>query len=117
MEFMTNMSMRSEDKSAKSGDVTMRMLAPTLHYDFSLVSEMAEKVGTFKDINADVLLLGGSASPAWLKLALDALEKILPHQKRIEFPGFNHGASSDPSTTNRDGHPEVVAQELRHFFA
>ncbi len=117
MEFMTWTSMRSEDKKAKSGDVTMRMLAPTLHYDFSLVIEMAEKVAAFKAITTDVLLLGGSESPAWLKLALDALAKVLPHMKRIEFPGLNHGSSSDPSSTNRESHPEVIAAEMRRFFA
>jgi hypothetical protein len=35
-------------------------------------------------------------------------------------PGLDHGASSDPSTTNRGGKPEIVAQvagEVRSFFA
>ena len=117
LEFITNMSIRSEDKKAKNGDVTMRMLAPTLHYDFQLVAEMAETVAHFKAVQAEVLLLGGSESPAWLKLALDALENVLPHVKRVEFPGLNHGGSSDLSTTNRDSHPEVVAQAMRQFFA
>ena len=44
-----------------------------------------------------------------------------PHRsRRVEFPGLDHGASSDPSTTNRGGRPEIVAQvarELRSFFA
>jgi len=109
--------MRSEDKKAKLGDVTMRMLTPTLHYDFSLVIEMAEKVNTFKVINTNVLLLGGSESPAWLKLALDELAKVLPRMKRIEFPGLNHGSSSDVSATNRESHPDIIAAEMRHFFA
>ncbi len=117
LEFVTTRSMKSEDKSAKSDDVTMRMLAPTLHYDFQLVAEMAETVENFKAVDADVLLLGGSESPAWLKLALNVLEKVLPRVKRVEFPGLNHGSSSDLSATNRDSHPEIVAQEMRHFFA
>ena len=78
---------------------------------------MAEKVETFKTFKADVLLLGGHASPAWLKFALDALEKVLPHVKRVEFPGLNHGGSSDLSATNRDSHPEVVAAEMRRFLS
>jgi hypothetical protein len=61
-----------------------------------------------------VFLLGGSASPAYLKLALNAVEKTLPHVRRIEFPGFNHGASGNP---DRGGQPERVAQELLSFFA
>lgn len=117
LESMTRMSMNSEDKKAQPGDVTMRMLAPTLHYDFELVSEMADAQDNFKAVQADVLLLGGEKSPAWLKLALDVLAKIVPHVRRIEFPGLDHGGSSDPSTTNRGGDPARVAKELRQFFA
>jgi len=95
----------------------MRELAPTLHYDFQLVAEMAEKLENFKAMHSEVLLLGGDKSPAWLKIALDALAKTLPDAKRIEFPGLDHGGSSDISNTNRFGQPEVVAPELRRFFA
>jgi pimeloyl-ACP methyl ester carboxylesterase len=117
LELLTTRMMKQEDKTAKSGDVTMRMLAPTLHYDFQLVAEMAETLANFRTIRTEMLLLGGSQSPAWLKVALDALEKALPHVKRIEFPGLDHGGSSDLSSTNRSGKLEVVAQELRRFFA
>jgi hypothetical protein len=114
LELLTNMAMKNEDKKAKDYDVTMRMLAPTLHYDFQLVIEMAEKLESFKDIRAEVLLLGGSKSPAYFKVALDALEKILPLVTRIEFPGLGHGGSGN---TNRGGKPQRVAQELCRFFA
>jgi pimeloyl-ACP methyl ester carboxylesterase len=117
LELLTTMSMKQEERQAKAGDVTMRMLAPTLYYDFQLVDEMAETLESFKAIRAEVLLLGGSESPAWLKTALDALEKALPHANRIEFPGLNHGGASDTSSTNRGGRPELVALELRRFFA
>jgi hypothetical protein len=92
----------------------MRTLAPTLHYDFQVVAEMSEKLDRFRAIRVEVLLLGGSKSPAYLKTALDALEKVLPNVKqRIEFPGLNHSGSG-----NREfgGRPERVAQELRQFF-
>jgi pimeloyl-ACP methyl ester carboxylesterase len=113
LELLTNMAMKNEDKKAKDYDVTMRMLAPTLHYDFRLVIEMAEKLWSFKDIRAEVLLLGGSKSPAYFKVALDTLEKVLPHVTRIEFPGLGHGGSGN---TNRGGKPERLAQELLKFF-
>jgi hypothetical protein len=38
----------------------------------------------------------------------------------VEFPGLDHGASSDPGTTNPGGKPGIVAQvarEVRSFFA
>lgn len=117
LEYFTTSGMKSEEKTAKPGDVTMRMLAPTLHYDFQLVTEMAETLNNFKSVRPEFLLLGGDKSPKWLLLALDALAKTLPHAKRVEFPGLDHGGSSDPSSTNRSGQPAVVAQELHRFFA
>src|SRR5579863_4851283 len=36
LKLLTKTMMANEDKKAKTGDVTMRMLAPTLHYDFQL---------------------------------------------------------------------------------
>ncbi len=117
LEFLTTMTMKEEDKKAKPGDVLMRDLAPTLHYDFHLVAEMAETLKNFKAIHSKVMLLGGSESPTWLKAALDALVETLPGAKRIEFPGLDHGGSSDISSTNRSGKPEIVAAELQHFFA
>jgi hypothetical protein len=113
LERLTTMMLASEDKKAGGDDVTMRMLAPTLHYDFQLVSETEGALESFRAVRADVLLLGGSKSPAYLKAALDALEKVLPHVTRIEFPGLGHGASGN---TDRGGQPEGVAQELRRFF-
>ena len=48
------------------------------------------------------------------------LARTLPCSRRVEFPGLDHGASSDPSPTNPGGKPEIVAQvagEVRTFFA
>jgi pimeloyl-ACP methyl ester carboxylesterase len=117
LESFTRKGMEQEDKTAKPGDVTMRLLAPTLHYDFQLVAEMAESLERFRAVPAKVLLLGGSKSPKYLKIALNALEKTLPHVQRIELPGLDHGGSSDLSNTNRTGRPDRVAQPLRQFFA
>ncbi len=112
-ERLTSKFMASEDKKAKSDYVPMRALAPLLHYDFQLVIEMSGKLESFRAIRAEVLLLGGSKSPAYFKVALDALEKVLPRVKRVEFPGLDHAASWN---ADRGGQPEPVAQELRRFF-
>ena len=64
LERLTTAMMASEEKKAGSDDVTMRMLAPTLHYDFQLATEMEGALERFKAIRAEVLLLGGSKSPA-----------------------------------------------------
>jgi pimeloyl-ACP methyl ester carboxylesterase len=114
LKLLTKMMVASEDKKAKADDVTMRMLAPTLRSDFQLSVEMEGALESFAAIRAEVLLLGTSKSPAYFNVALDALEKVLPYAKRIEFPGLNHGASGN---TNRGGKPELVAEQLRRFFS
>jgi pimeloyl-ACP methyl ester carboxylesterase len=114
LERLTTMMLASEDKKASGDDVTMRMLAPTLHYDFQLVIDMNGALERFGAVHTDVLLLGGSKSPAYLKAGLDALEKVLPQVRRVELPGLGHEASGN---ADRRGQPERVAQELRRFFA
>lgn len=111
---LTTMAMASEDKKAQPGDVTMRMLAPTLRQDFQLVVEMSGAPERFRAIHAETLLLGGSKSPAYLKAGLDALQIVLPQAPRVEFPGLDHGATG---STDRGGKPERVTPELARFFA
>ena len=89
-------------------------MAPTLRYDFKLIAEMSEKVESLREVRAEVLLLGGSKSPAFLKRALDDLKNVLPHVERVEFAGLDHAASWN---SDRGGRPERVAAELRRFFA
>jgi pimeloyl-ACP methyl ester carboxylesterase len=113
LKMLTKMMMTGDEKNAKKDDVTMRMLAPTIHYDFNLSYELEDKHECFRAIDAEILLLGASKSPPYFKIALDALTKILPDAKRIEFAGLNHGASGN---TNRGGKPKQVAHELLRFF-
>jgi pimeloyl-ACP methyl ester carboxylesterase len=118
LESLTRMGMSREDKKAAPDTVTMRKLAPTLRYEGMLLAETAGIIGTFAEMPADVLLLGGSKGLPFLKPALDALAQTLPHNRRVEFPGLDHGGSSDASSTNPGGgKPEIVAQEIRTFFA
>jgi hypothetical protein len=117
---ITEKAMKSEDSKAAPNAITMRKLAPTIHYEGVLIAEMAGTVDAFRAVTADVLILGGSKGLPFLKPARDALARTLPRSRRVEFPGLDHGASSDPSTTNRGGKPEIVAQvagEVRTFFA
>jgi len=113
LKLLTKMMMASEDKKAKGDYVTMKMLAPTMHYDLQLAVESEKLMESFKDISTEILMLGSSKSPAYFKVALNALEKVLSHAQRIEFQGLNHGATGN---TNRGGKPERVAQELRRFL-
>ena len=110
--------MESEAKTAKSGDVTMKMLAPTLRHDFQIVAEMNGKLDSFRAIRADMLLLGGDKSPNFLKVDLDALEKVPSRVTRVEFPELDHSAAWNyDKQRNPHGNPECVAQELKRFFS
>jgi len=117
LEALTSMMLRSEDRKAAPGAVTMSGLAPTLHYEGTLLAEMAGTLDTFAAVKADVLLLGGSKGLRFLRPALDELARALPACRRVEFAGLDHGGPADASKANPGGRPEVVAAELRPFFA
>jgi pimeloyl-ACP methyl ester carboxylesterase len=117
LEAFTRQGMAAEERQAAPGAVTMRQLAPTLHYDFTLVAALAGQQDRFRAIQQPVLLIGGSRSPRYLRAGLAALERVLPHARRIELAGLDHGGSSDLSAMNRHGDPARVAAELRRFFA
>lgn len=114
---MTKRIMTLEEKQGSGDYLSMKTLAPTLQYDFRIVAEMSGQLQRFRDLKTETLLLGGSKSPAYLKNALDALEKVLPHATRIEFPGLDHGAAwTRDKQRNPHGEPATVARELRRFF-
>jgi pimeloyl-ACP methyl ester carboxylesterase len=116
---VTEKAMRKEDRQVGPDDITLRKLGPTVHYEGALIVELAGRFDEFRDVAADVLLLGGSKGLPFLKPSRDALAKTLPHCRRIEFDGFDHGASSDPSAINSTGSAEAVARianEIRAFY-
>jgi pimeloyl-ACP methyl ester carboxylesterase len=114
LERLTAAMLAAQDRSAKPGDVTMRTLAPLIRLDTELIIEAGGRLEPFRAVQADVLLIGGSKSPRFLKEGHDRLEKLLPHVERVKLAGLDHAAS-----WNRDqrGNPAPVARELRRFFA
>ena len=102
--------LRRDAKNVTGDNVPLEALIPTFHFDYQLVVEMQGTLESFEAVPADVLLLGASKSPAFLKHTLDALEDVIPHVHRIELQGLSHGAALD------GGKPERVAHELRRFF-
>jgi pimeloyl-ACP methyl ester carboxylesterase len=111
---LTAMAMAQEDRKPANGYVPMRALAPTLRYDLRTAVELDGTLESLRDLRVETLLLGGSKSPAFLKAGLAALERSLPNAHRVEIAGVGHDASWN---ADRGGRPEVVARELRRFFA
>jgi hypothetical protein len=100
----------NEKNNIKGDDVSFTILIPSFHYDYELVAEMKGTLENFKAVSGEVLLMGGSKSPYFLKNALDELEKVLSNVKRVELDGLGHAGSLD------SGNPERVAKELKKFF-
>jgi pimeloyl-ACP methyl ester carboxylesterase len=91
-------------------DVHPLALIPTMRYDAQLVREMEGRLEQFRDVAVEVLLLGGTRSPSYLRHALDVLAGILPECSRVKLSGVGHTAADN------GGKPELVARELRRFF-
>jgi pimeloyl-ACP methyl ester carboxylesterase len=104
-------SARAQQSVATQDDVPLRELVPTMHYDGQLVMESEGTLASFRAVRAEVLLLGGTRSPAYLKKALFALERVLPNVRRVDFAGVGHLAADN------SGKPQMVAAELRQFFS
>jgi pimeloyl-ACP methyl ester carboxylesterase len=113
-ERLSAMVMRQEDRKGAGAYVPMRDLARTMRVDFEIVVAKSGHAETFATLPAEVLLLGGSKSPAYLKAALLDLERQLRRAKRVELPGLDHAASWN---TDRGGDPAPVARVLREFFS
>jgi pimeloyl-ACP methyl ester carboxylesterase len=118
LKALTEQAMRSEDKKASNDTVTMRKVAPTLRYEGLLLAEMAGTAGSFANVDADVLFIGGSMKrPAFIRPAFETLAQTLPHNRCVLIPGLGHGGSSDVGPANRGGQPQRVAPVIRSFFA
>jgi pimeloyl-ACP methyl ester carboxylesterase len=110
---ITWLSIKIAGPSRAGGEQSFGDLASTLPRDGGLLSEMAETSEDYRCLKKPVLLLGGSASPDYLKLALSSLEGVLSNVRRVELPGMGHQGTGNK---NRGGQPEVVAQTLKQFF-
>jgi len=120
MTRITEKMLVKDERQAGADAITMRKLAPTIHYEGALIAELAGTFDDFRGVAADVLLLGGSKGLPGLKPGRDLLEKALPHCRWIEFEGLDHGSSSDPGGINPSGSAEAVsrvAAEVKEFFS
>ncbi len=78
-------SLEEDAKNVSGDDVPMQVLVPTMHFDFQLAVETYGTLEDFKAVTAEVLLLGGSESPLFLKRAIDALSKVLPNVTHVKI--------------------------------
>lgn len=95
----------------KDDEVSFKVLIPTFHYDNELVKEESGQIEKFRNLKADILLIGGTESPAFLKNSMKMLKNIIPNVNQVELKGLSH---TGPLVT---GNPELVAEKLKDFFS
>jgi hypothetical protein len=111
---LVRMGMNREAKAPAGPYPTMGELGQTLHADLAIAATSSGPLTNLDTITAEVLLMGGSKSPAFLKSALNDLARAIPAAHRLELDGLDHAASWN---ADLGGHPEPVAAALRRFFA
>ncbi len=104
------LALRYDASRVKGDDVSFQKLLPTLHDELEVVQKTEGTLKDYKNVSAEVLLLGGSKTEPMLKETLDTLNKILPHSNLIMLQGLDHGSAQDY------GKPEPIAQEIKSFL-
>ena len=92
---------------------SMADLAPVPHDDFTIVAQASGDPQRYAGIGADVLVLSGTKSPAYLRTASERLAHTIRGSRRAILEGLDHSA---PLNGADRGHPEAVARELLPFF-
>ncbi|RSN09232.1 alpha/beta hydrolase [Nonomuraea sp. WAC 01424] len=115
LELLTGLMLKGGSKDAAPGGApTFEELAPTLRQDIQVAVDAAGDLTEYGTVRPEVLLLSGSKSPAYLRAALERLERILPHARRTLLDGLDHSATSNAA---QRGRPERVAAVIRPFLA
>lgn len=107
---LLRLAIRADEKRVRGDEVAISALIPTMHYDALIVGAQRGTLEDYRGLSAEVLLLGGSKSHAFLRAALEAISRVIPKARRVEIPGVGHIAADN------SGKPELVAAELRRFF-
>lgn len=106
--------MRHQAKAPSLDYPPLTELIPSTRYDFRVLTGIAGRIDDYRALDKDVLLLGGTRSPRYLREGLTALETILPNNRRVTLSGMDH---TGPWNADQHGQPSRVASELATFFA
>ena len=74
------------------------------------MKEESGQVEKFRNLKAEVLLIGGTESPTFLKKTMKKLKNTIPNVRQVELSGLSH---TGPLVT---GNPKLVAEKLKDFF-
>ncbi|MCV7014198.1 alpha/beta fold hydrolase [Mycolicibacterium madagascariense] len=105
--------MRYQARRPPNDYAPMTELIPSTRYDLRVLTGIAGRIDDYRALNKDVLLLGGTRSPRYLREGLTALEATLPRSRRVTLPRMDH---TGPWNADQHGQPDRVASELAAFF-
>lgn len=91
LKWLTRKEIQAQERSKKEGEATLKDLAPTIGYDFKVIEGVKGDVQRFEGIVCEVLVIGSTASPRYIKTAVNALDKVLGKRKRVNVKGLGHG--------------------------
>ncbi|MEF2979302.1 alpha/beta fold hydrolase [Subtercola sp. YIM 133946] len=91
----------------------MRRLAEALRADFAVVCENAERADDFAAILQPTLLIDGTSTRPYLRLAVETLAETIPGAQRVSLDKQGHSVTGNRAER---GHPELVAPLLADFF-
>lgn len=89
---------------------TFRQLLPGVRFDFHDVSQMDGRMHELAAVTRAVLLLSGTAGPAFLRQAIRDLRGVLPDVEHIELEGLGHDGPWN------GGDPVRVAKAVEGFL-
>ena len=76
---------KAQANQIKGDEIPIVSLIPTIRYDSKLEIETEKQLESYKTLQTQVLLLGGSKSDTDIKNTLTRLSLVLPNVSRIEF--------------------------------
>jgi pimeloyl-ACP methyl ester carboxylesterase len=107
---LINWQMKSQLKAPAEDEIPLRVLTENFSQDRIVINDSARLLAEIKDIQASILLLGGTKSTDYLEKALDSLQRIIPEARRIYLKGVGHIAADNSEQ------PLKVAEVLIDFF-
>lgn len=107
---LINWQMKSQLKKTAEDEIPLRVLVENFSQDRIVINDSARLLPEIKDIQASILLLGGTKSTDYLEKALDSLQQIIPNARRIYLKGLGHIAADNSEQ------PLKVAEVLLDFF-
>ncbi|TQL02128.1 alpha/beta fold hydrolase [Cellulomonas sp. SLBN-39] len=90
-----------------------RRMVEALPEDFAVVAANADRADDLAAIRASTLLVDGTATRPYLRLAVATLAATIPGATHVELPGQWHSATQN---SDEYGHPELVAPVLASFL-